>query len=298
MKTSLILLALAAISGVGGTHADTLQKLSESKKIVFGVRESGAPLSFTLGASRFTGYHVELCERIAAGLQREFKLPALEIAYQPVTSSNRIPLVQNGTVDLECGTTTNNAARLKEVSFTLTTFVTEVRMAVKAQSGISSVRQLEGKTVVVTTGSTAVKTLRTQGKTGRISFQELYGKDTGDSFLLLETGRADAMVDDDNILAGNISMAKNPGDYRIVGETLSVEPIAIMLRKDDAVFKKAVDSQVEALMRSGEVDRLYRKWFMSPIEPKGIALNLPMSEALRKAIAKPNDNPAEAYEAK
>ncbi|MFM9927586.1 amino acid ABC transporter substrate-binding protein [Variovorax sp. H27-G14] len=284
-----------ALLTASAAHADTLQKIADTRTIVMGVRDSGAPLSYSLGDGRYSGYHVELCERIVAGLQRELKLPQLAIKYQVVSSSNRIPLVQNGGVDMECGTTSNNTARLGEVAFALTTFVTEVRMAVNAKSGITSVAQLDGKNVTVTTGSTAVKTLRLHKKAASINFQEVYGKDTGDSFLLLETGRADAMVDDDNILAGNIAAAKNPADFRIVGETLAVEPIAIMIRKNDAAFKKVVDQQIEALMKSGELGKIYEKWFISPIPPRNVSLNLPMSATLRKLVAAPNDLPAEAY---
>jgi glutamate/aspartate transport system substrate-binding protein len=299
MKILLIAGAFVTLNiAAGAASADTLSKLAESKKLVVGARESGAPLSYTLGGGRFAGYHVELCERVIAGLKKSLKLPELEVVYQPVTSSNRIPLVQNGTVDLECGTTSNTAARQAQVAFAVTTFVTEVRMAVNAKSGITSVAQLGGKTVAATTGSTAVKTVRLQKRAASVDFQELYGKDTADAFLLLESGRADAMVDDDNILMGLIASSKAPKDFKIVGETLSIEPIAIMLRKDDPAFKQAIDAQLTMLIRSGDLEAIYRKWFLEPIAPKGISLNLPMSESLKAAIAKPNDNPAEAYQAK
>jgi glutamate/aspartate transport system substrate-binding protein len=292
----LVLSLLAA--GAGPASADTLRKLADSGRIAMGVRDSGAPLSYALGAGRYTGYHVELCERVIAGLREAQRLPALAIDYQPVTSSNRIPLVRNGTVDLECGTTTNNAARQKEVAFALTTYVTEVRLAVAAKSGIASIAQLQGRTVVVTSGSSAVKTARLHKKAAGVEFQEVYGKDTGDSFLLLQTGRADAWIDDDNILAGNIASARTPGDFRIAGETFAVEPIAIMLRRDDPAFKAAVDAQLRRLMADGELAKLYDKWFVQPIPPRNAALNLPMSAALRQAIAAPNDNPSEAYQAR
>lgn len=298
MKVTWALCALALGTASGWAAADTLKKMAETRRVVLGVRESGAPLSYALGAGRYTGYHVELCERIVAGMKRDLKLPALAVDYQPVTSANRMPLVRNGTVDLECGTTTNNEARLKEVAFALTTFVTEVRMAVNAKSGILSFAQLEGKNVVVTSGSSAVKNLRLHKKAAGINFQEVYGKDTGESFLLLSTGRADAFVDDNNILAGNIASSKEPGEFKLAGEVLAVEPVAIMLRKDDPDFKKAVDTQLAALMKNGELASLYTRWFVDPIPPRNTALNLPMSDALRQLIDKPNDNPAEAYQAK
>ena len=300
MKTTYALLQAAALAlvTVTGAQADTLQKMAETRRVVIGVRDAGAPLSYTLGNGRYVGYHVELCEKAIAGIRRQLKLPELNIQYQPVTSSNRIPLVQNGTVDLECGTTTNNLARQKDVAFALTTFVTEVRMAVNVKSGISSVAQLAGKTVTTTSGSSAVKTLRLHKRAEGLEFKEVMGKDYGESFLLLESGRADAMVIDDNILAGNIATAKNPKDFQIVGETLAVEPIAIMLRKDEPAFKAAVDAQLADLMQNGELVRIYNKWMLAPIPPRNITLNLPMSAALKALVAHPNDNPAESYAAK
>jgi glutamate/aspartate transport system substrate-binding protein len=212
-----------------------------------------------------------------------------------VTSQNRIPLVQNGTVDIECGSTTNNATRQKDVSFAVTTFVTEVRTAVKANSGITSVAQLNGKNVATTTGTTSVQTLRKNERAQNASFKEIYGKDHSDSFLLLESGRADAFVMDDNILAGLIANAKNPADFKIVGEVLSVEPIAIMFRKDDPKFKKAVDDAILAKMKNGELAKLYAKWFTSPIPPKNTNVNLAMGNTLKGLMAAPNDKPMEDY---
>ncbi|HEX2546041.1 MAG TPA: amino acid ABC transporter substrate-binding protein, partial [Ramlibacter sp.] len=232
-------LAAGAASGAFAQANDTLAKAKAAGKVVMGVRESSAPLSYTLGGGQFTGYHVELCQRILKSV-----LPGVSVEYVPVTSANRIPLVQNGTVDIECGSTTNNATRQKDVSFALTTYVTEVRTAVKADSKINSVADLNGKTVATTTGTTSVALLRKNKRAQNIQFKEVYGKDHADSFLLLESGRADAFVMDDNILAGLIAASANPKAYKIVGETLNVEPIAIMMRKDDPKFKKAVDDYI------------------------------------------------------
>src|SRR3954471_790933 len=232
-------LAVALTAVALGAHAqanDTLAKIKSSGKVVMGVRESTAPLSYTLGNGQFTGYHVELCQRILKSVAT-----GAAIEYTPVTSQNRIPLVQNGTVDIECGSTTNNATRQKDVAFLLTTYVEEVRIAVKANSGITSLAQLNGKNVATTTGTTSVQLLRKHERANGVDFKEIFGKDHADSFLLLESGRADAFVMDGQILAGNIAKAKNPADFKIVGEVLSVEPIAIMIRKDDPGFKKAVD---------------------------------------------------------
>jgi len=212
-----------------------------------------------------------------------------------VTSQNRIPLVQNGTVDIECGSTTNNATRQKDVAFAVTTFVEEVRIAVKANSGITSIAQLNGKNVATTTGTTSVQLLRRNERATGVDFKEVFGKDHADSFLLLETGRADAFVMDGQILAGNIAKSKSPGDYRIVGEVLSVEPIAIMIRKDDPAFKKAVDGSIVAMIKSGDLAKAYDKWFTQPIPPTNTRVGLPASEATKAAWANPNDKPVEDY---
>ncbi|MFY8086422.1 MAG: amino acid ABC transporter substrate-binding protein, partial [Rubrivivax sp.] len=240
MKKSL--LALAAVAGLamaGVAHADTLKKIKDSGAVSMGVRESSGRLSYTLGDGKFAGFHVELCQRVLADVQKQLGLAKLDVKYTPVTSQNRIPLVQNGTVDIECGSTTNNATRQKDVAFAVTTFVEEVRIAVKANSGITGIAQLAGKKVATTTGTTSVQHLRRHERGANVNFEEVFGKDHADSFLLLESGRADAFVMDGQILAGNIASAKAPNDFRIVGEVLSVEPIAIMIRKDDPAFKKA-----------------------------------------------------------
>jgi glutamate/aspartate transport system substrate-binding protein len=203
--------------------------------------------------------------------------------------------VQNGTVDMECGSTTNNTARQNQVSFAPTTFVTNVRTAVKASSGITTIAQLKDKTVATTTGTTSVQLLRKHEKANGVEFKELFGKDHADSFLLLESGRADAFVMDDNILAGLIVNSKAPADFKIVGESLSEEPIAIMIPKDDAAYKKVVDDAVIALMKSGELDKIYAKWFMGPIPPRNATVGMAMSASLKNAIANPNDKPAETY---
>jgi glutamate/aspartate transport system substrate-binding protein len=288
------LLALAAVLAVGVAHADTLKKIKDSGSITLGVRESSG-LSYTLGNGKYVGFHTEMAERIVGDLQKQLGLSKLDVKYQPVTSQNRIPLVQNGTVDLECGSTTNNAARQKDVAFAVTTYVEEVRIATKAKSGINSIKDLNGKTVATTTGTTSVQTLRKHERAGGIDFKEVYGKDHADSFLLMESGRADAFVMDGSILAANISKAKNPADFKVVGEVLNVEPIACMLRKDDAAFKKAVDDSIKGMIKSGELAKLYDKWFMQPIPPANVKIGLPLSEATKAAWANPNDKPMEDY---
>ena len=301
MKHTLIVAAVLAAGLAGGGHAqaqgttDTLAKIKDNGAATMGVRESSGALSYTLGDGKYAGFHVELCQRVLADVQKSLGMPKLDIKYQAVTSQNRIPLVQNGTVDIECGSTTNNAARQKDVAFAVTTYVEEVRVAVKANSGITSINQLNGKKVATTTGTTSVQHLRKHERAQGVNFEEVFGKDHADSFLLMETGRADAFVMDGQILAGNIAKAKNPADFKIVGEVLSVEPIAIMLRKDDPAFKKAVDDSIKAMMKSGDIGKLYDKWFMQPIAPANTKVGLPASEATKAAWANPNDKPVEDY---
>lgn len=287
--------ALAALMAFGVAQADTLKKIKDTGAVTMGVRESSGALSFTLGDGKYTGYHYEICQRVLSDIQKQLGLAKLEIKYQPVTSQSRIPLVQNGTVDLECGSTTNNQTRQKDVAFAVTTYVEEVRIAVKAAGGVSSIAQLNGKKVATTTGTTSVQHLRKHERATGVDFSEIFGKDHAESFLLLESGRADAFVMDSQILAGAISKAKNPAEFKIVGETLSVEPIAIMMRKDDPAFKKAVDDSIKAMMKSGEIGKLYDKWFMQPIPPASTKLNLPLSDATKAAWANPNDKPLEEY---
>ena len=296
MKKQLIALAVLAAtsSAVFAQANDTLAKVKASGSITMGVRDSSGALSYTLGDGKYAGYHVEICQNIIADISKAVG-KKLDIKYTPVTSQNRIPLVQNGTVDIECGSTTNNATRQKDVSFVVTTFVEEVRIAVKANSGITSIAQLKDKNVATTTGTTSVQLLRKNERAAGIDFKEVFGKDHADSFLLLESGRADAFVMDGQILAGNIATSKNPADYKIVGEVLSVEPIAIMIRKDDPAMKKLADDTVKAMIKSGALAKMYDKWFMQPIPPKNTKVGLPASEATKAAWATPNDNPVESY---
>ena len=294
MRTIALAVTLAC-TALAAQAEDTLKKIKDSGSITLGVRESSGALAYTLGDGKYTGFHTEMAQRIAADLQKQLGLAKLDIKYQPVSSANRIPLVQNGTVDLECGSTTNNATRQKDVAFAVTTYVEEVRIATKAGSGINGIKDLVNKTVATTTGTTSVQTLRKHEKASNVDFKEVFGKDHVDSFLLLESGRADAFVMDGAILAGNISKSKNPADYKIVGEVLSVEPIACMLRKDDPAFKQAVDESIKRQIKSGELAKLYDKWFMQPIPPANTKVGLPLSEATKAAWAAPNDKPMEEY---
>jgi glutamate/aspartate transport system substrate-binding protein len=300
MKKSLwVAAALLATAAVAQAQtSDTLKKIKDTGSVTMGVRGSSGALSYTLGEGKYVGYHVELCQRALEDIRKQLGLAKLDIKYQEVTSANRIPLVQNGTVDIECGSTTNNEARAKDVSFAHTAYVEEVRIATRVNSGISSIAQLNGKSVATTTGTTSVQLLRKNERAKNIDFKEVFGKDHADSFQLLESGRADAFVMDGQILAGLISKSKSPADFHIVGEVLSVEPIAIMVRKDDTAFLAAVNKTLDGLMKSGEISKIYDKWFMQPIPPTNTKVGLAASEATKAAWANPNDKPTEAYMAK
>ena len=298
MKKHIVALAALTVSLASGTAFaqlnDTLAKIKSSGTVNLGVRDSSG-LGFTIGGGKYVGFHTEMAERIVDDLKKDLGMSALKINYQPITSQNRIPLLQNGTIDFECGSTTNNVARAKDVAFAVTTYVEEVRIATKANSGIKSVADLNGKTVAVTTGTTSVQHLRRHERGANIDFKTVQGKDHADSFLLLESGRADAFVMDGSILAANISRARNPKDFAVVGEVLSVEPIACMLRKDDPKMKEALDNSIKRQIKDGSLAKLYDKWFMQPIPPANVSLNMPLSASTKAAWDNPNDKPMEDY---
>ena len=295
MRKQLIALSVLALAAgsVLAQAPDTLAKVAERGAVNLGVRDSSG-LGFTLGGGKYVGFHTEMAERIVDDLSKAVGKP-LKINYQVITSQNRIPLIQNGTIDFECGSTTNSRARQKDVDFAVTTYVEEVRMAVKANSGIKSINDLGGKTLAVTTGTTSVQHIRRKARDANLDFKQVMGKDHADSFLLLESDRADAFVMDGSILAANIAKAKNPKDFAIVGEVLSVEPIACMLPKGDAKLKKAIDDSIVRQIQDGSLAKLYDKWFMQPIPPNNVTLNMPMSESTKAAWANPNDKPMEDY---
>lgn len=276
------------------SNSATLQKIASTGRITMGVRESSGVLSYALGGGVYSGFHVDICKRVVNSIEKMLG-KKIDTQYLPVTSQNRMPLVQNGTVDIECGSTTNNAVRQRDISFLPTTFVEEVRIAVKANSGINSIAQLNGKNVVVTTGTTSYQTLRKSEYASNIEFNEVFGRDHSDSFLLLDTGRAEAFVMDGGILAGNIATSKHPADFKLLGEVLSLEPIAIMIRKDDAGFKKIGSDTIAEMIRSGDMARLWDKWFVQPIPPRNSRLGYPLSQSTRAAWDNLNDKPMEDY---
>jgi glutamate/aspartate transport system substrate-binding protein len=297
-KLSVLVAGIAtgfAMSGpvVAQELTGTLKKIKETGTITVGHRESSVPFSYLDDKNQPVGYSMDLCAKVVDAVKAELKMPNLKVNLQPVTSSNRIPLMQNGTIDLECGSTTNSVERQKQVAFGNTTFVINVTAAVKKDSKINSLADLNGKTISTTSGTTAVPLLKKYKRTENVEVKEIYGKDHAESFLLLADGRTAAFVMDDILLAGQIANSKAPGDYKIIAESLRTEPYGIMLRKDDPAFKKVVDTTLAGLMKSKEIEKIYAKWFMSPIPPKNVNLNFPMSDALKAAFANPNDKGVE-----
>jgi glutamate/aspartate transport system substrate-binding protein len=253
---------------------------------------------YTGGDGQPIGFQIDICKLIVSAIQTQLGLPTLDVKYQTVNSQNRVVLVQNGTVDLECGSTTNNQARARDVAFSVTTYMEEDRMAVRANSGIRNLRDLSGKTVVATTGTTAIQHLRRHERAAGLNWTDLYGKDHADSFLMLESGRADAWVLDQGVLRATIASSRNPGAYTVTGEPFNTEPIAIMFRKDDADLKKVVDGTIRKMDASGDMKTLWSKWFLQPIPPRGIRMGMEPPEALMKLWAQPNDLPMESYAAR
>ncbi|NDC09186.1 MAG: amino acid ABC transporter substrate-binding protein [Oxalobacteraceae bacterium] len=285
-----LLIALLCASGV--VLADTLQKITSSGRITLGYRESSVPFSYLAGPRQPIGFGVDIYTHLIPALKRATGRSDIEVNWQALTSQNRIPLIANGTVDLECGSTSNTAARAKTVAFAINYFYTGPKLLVKQASGVKDFNDLAGKTVAVTTGTTTMKLLRKMDLERSMNMQLLPGKDHADLFLLVDAGRAVAFAMDDILLYGQVLNAKQPAQWQVVGTPPQVEPYACMLRKDDPAFKRVVDSAIADLMRSGEFERIYAKWFLSPIPPRGRSLNLPMSEALRDNLRKHSDQPA------
>ena len=292
-----LLKALVLIAGAGvlatsalAQETGTLKKIKDSGTIILGVRDSSIPFSYLDDKQSYQGYSVDLCMKIVTSVQRQLGLSTLNVKLNPVTSATRIPLMANGTIDLECGSTTNNLERQKQVSFAPTTFVTANRILSKKSAHIKSLADLRGKVVVSTSGTSNLKQLTTLNADQNLGINILPAKDHAEAFLMVETGRAAAFVMDDILLASLAANSKSPADYEISKEALSVEPYGIMLRKDDPAFKKAVDTAISNILTSGDINRIYDKWFMQPIPPKNITLNWPISDQFKAVIAKPTDS--------
>ncbi|WP_092007047.1 transporter substrate-binding domain-containing protein [Polaromonas sp. OV174] len=293
MKLSLLMTAALLSVGLASTaSAQTLKKIADSNKITVSYRESSVPFSYLIGSTKAVGFSVELTDAIIDDVRKKLKKPNLEVATMPVTSQNRIPLLVNGTYDLECGSTTNNTARGKDVDFGINHFYTGTRLLTKKTSGVKNYADLAKKTVATTTGTTNAQVIRKYSADKNLDMQIILGKDHDDSLLLVESGRALAFAMDDILLFGLMANSKDPASLQVVGDSLQVEPYACMLRKGDPEFKALVDGTISRLMKSGEFTKMYTKWFMSPIPPKGVNLNLPMSEQLKANLKELSDKPA------
>lgn len=267
----------------------TLKKIKATGAITVGYRESSIPFSYLDNRAQPIGYAMDLCMKIVDAVKLQLAMPDLEVRMQPVTSSNRIPLLKNGTIDLECGSTTNSKVRQQQVAFGPTYFLINVTAAVKKESGIERIEQLNGKTISTTSGTTSVPLLRAYQRGKDVQVKEIYGKDHAEAFLLMAEDRAVAFLMDDILLAGQIANAKKPELFRILPESLREEPYSMMLRKDDPQFKALVDKAVGDVMRSGEILAIYDKWFVQPIPPRRLNLHFPLKDSLRHAFEEPND---------
>ena len=288
--TLFALLAAASVSLPAAAQEGTLDKVKKSGVITVGHRDASIPFSYYDDKQQPIGYAMEICGKIVDAVKAELKLGKLETKYQLVTSANRIPLMANGTIDLECGSTTNNIERQKQVWFTMTHFVTANRFVSKKASNIKALADLKGKTIVSTAGSTNIKQITEINAAQNLGMNIISANGHAEAFQMVETGRAVAFVMDDIIMYSLVASSRAPGDYVISAEALSVEPYGIMVRKDDAAFKKVVDAAVANLYKSGQITPIYEKWFLKPVPPKGVNLNVPMSPLLKRVLANPTSN--------
>ena len=287
-----LLCAAAAIACLPAAHADVLAKAKETGEITFAYRESSVPFSYLAGGQNAIGFSVDISNAVADVVRKEIGKPDLKVKWQPVTSANRIPLIQNGTVVLECGSTTNNSARNKDVDFAINYFYTGTRVAVKKSAGVKNWADLKGKTLAITTGTTNLPVVRKYSADQKLDINITLAKDHADGFLLMENDRATGFAMDDILLYGLKANSKDPALYEVVADALQVEPYACMLPKGDAGFKKIVDGVIGGMMKSGEFTKLYDKWFMQPIPPRNQALGLPMNKELKDNLTALSDKPA------
>ena len=297
MKRALVLLAgfaataVALLAGFEAAAQDgTLKKIKDSGSITIGHRDASIPFSYYDDRQQPVGYAVDLCMRIVDAVKSELKMPKLEVKYQLVTSANRIPLMANGTIDLECGSTTNNLERQKQVGFTITHFVTANRWVAKRAANLKALPDLKGKTIVSTAGTTNIKQITEINTQQNLGMNIISANGHPEAFQMVETGRAVAFVMDDILLYSLAAQSRSPKDYAISEVALSVEPYGIMLRRDDTAFKKVVDAAMVNTYKSGAINEIYDKWFLRPVPPKGLNLNVPISEPFRKVIANPTDS--------
>jgi ABC-type amino acid transport substrate-binding protein len=292
MKLTTLTSACLMLASLAGTAtADTLKKVSDSGRITLAYRESSVPFSYIAGAGKPVGFSMDIADAVVRELKRRTG-KVLEVEYLAVTSQNRIPLLTNGTIDLECGSTTNNSTRAKDVTFATNHFYTGTRLLVKKSAGIRNYPDLAGKVVATTTGTTNAQVLRKYNADKSLNMQLMLAKDHSDGMLLVDSGRAVAFGMDDVLLYGLITTAKNSAEWDVVGDSLQVEPYACMMRKDDPKFKQLVDGVIADMIKSGEFERSYTKWFMSPIPPNNVNLKLPMAPQLRDNLKARSDKPA------
>lgn len=294
-RISTLLLALGAAIAVASPAAAqesaTLKKIRDSGSVTIGHRDASIPFSYYDDRQQPVGYAVDLCLRIVDAIRAELKLAKLDVKYQLVTSANRIPLMANGTIDLECGSTTNNLARQKEVAFTTTHFLTATRLVSKKTANIKSANDLKGKTAVSTSGTTNIRQLTELNTSQNMGMNIIPANGHAEAFQMVETGRAVAFAMDDILLYSLVSQSRNPSEFVISDFALSLpEPYGIMLRRDDPGFKKVVDNAMNRLYKGGEINKIYDKWFLKPIPPKNINLNVPMSQLFKNVVANPTDS--------
>ena len=286
------LLAAGAVAGAANAQqtAGTLEKIKSTGTITIGHRDVSIPFSYYDDKQQVVGYAIDICMRIVDAIKANLKMAKIDVKYNPVTSATRIPLMANGTIDLECGSTTNNLERQKQVAFTITHFVTANRYVAKKKSNIKTLNDLKGKTIVSTSGTTNIKWATEENAKQNLGMNIIATKDHAEAFLTVDTGRAVAFFMDDILLYSLVASSRNPGDWMIGSEAYTVEPYGIMLRRDDPAFKKVVDNAVRNLYQSGRINAIYEKWFQKPVPPKGINLNVPMSAQFKKVVANPTDS--------
>ncbi len=291
-KLSLVAAVVAAAVALPAVAQDspTLKKIKDSGTITIGHRDSSIPFSYYDDKQQVVGYAIDICMKVVDAIKAELKMPNLQVKLNPVTSATRIPLIANGTIDLECGSTTNNLDRQKQVGFTNTYFVTANRYVAKKSSNINTLADLKGKTVVSTSGTTNLKWITEENAKQNLGLSILTAKDHAEAFLMVETGRAVAFFMDDILLYSLVASSKAPGDFAVGSEAYTVEPYGAMMPRDDAGFRKVVDGATAKLYTSPEMTALYDKWFLKTIPPKGVNLNVPMSPLLKRVLANPTSN--------
>jgi len=290
--TSAAIVAATGLLACTVAQADTLKKVAESGKITVAYRESSVPFSYLAGPGAPVGFAVDITNAVVDAVKKRVNNPALRVDLQAVTSQNRIPLLQNGTIDLECGSTTNNSTRGKDVQFAINYFYTGTRLLTKKSSGVKNYADLAKKKVASTSGTTNAQVIRKYNRDNNLDMDIVLGKDHDDAVLLVDSGRAEAFAMDDILLFGLMGNMRNPADWTVVGDSLQVEPYACMLRKDDPQFQALVNGVIGGMMKSGDFDKLYTKWFNSPVPPRNQNLSLPMSKELRDNLAAQSDKPA------